>query len=199
MGKGTIGLKNLHTAVMLTDERPTATAPGSATYDTPEYLAGAMNCNVNRQSNSTTVYTDDGPTDILTSAGEIEIELTTDELPLEQQSKLLGHEIRNGVLIRRSTDKAPYVALGFQSENADGSYKFVWVYKGKFQVPSQEHATKGETPEIQPRTLTGRFARRDADEITDIETNDDAKDLPAGTIANWFKKVISLEDLVATP
>jgi len=49
------------------------------------------------------------------------------------RSVLLGHSVTGGVLIKKSTDTAPYVALGFKSKKSNGSYRYVWLYKGKLR------------------------------------------------------------------
>lgn len=193
MTKAVVGLKNLHYA-LLTDD----TATG-VTYGEVKRFAPAINANINRNSSSTSLYADDGVTEVATSAGETELELGVADIPQEVQADLLGHEIRAGVLVRSNKDVAPYVAIGFESECADGSIKFVWLYKGKFQVPSQEHNTKGESVEFQTRTITGKFANRDFDGITDIEANSKSTGLPAGLINGWFDDVVQPADLVATP
>jgi phi13 family phage major tail protein len=193
MTKAVVGLRRLVYAKLLTD-----TTTG-VTYDEVKRLAPAINANINRNSSSTSLYADDGVTEVATSTGETELELGVADIPQEVQADLLGHEIRAGVLIRSNKDVAPYVAIGFESECADGTYKMVWLYKGKFQAPSQEHNTKGESIEFQTRTITGRFANRDFDGITDIEANSGTTGLPAGLIDGWFDEVVQPADLVATP
>jgi len=162
-------------------------------------FAPAMSSNVNRNSSSTSLYADNGVAAVATSSGETELELGTSEIPLPVQADVLGHELRNGVLIRKKTDKAPYIAVGFRSENDDNSDKLVWLYKGKFQVPGQEFATKGESVEFQTRTITGKFAARKFDGVSDIEADTNNEEIPAGVAENWFNEVVDIADLVATP
>ena len=48
----------------------------------------------------------------------------------------------NGVLIRSSTDKPPYFAVGFKSEKANHKYRFVWLYKVRAKPVTENYATK---------------------------------------------------------
>jgi len=189
----TISLRNLVYSKLTKDD-----ATG-VTYDAVKKFAPAISANINRNSSSTSLYTDDGVSEVATSTGETELELGVSNIPLAVQADVLGHEIRAGVLIRKATDQSPYVAIGFESENSDGSYKLVWLYKGKFQVPSQEFQTKGESVEFQTRTITGKFAKRDFDGVSEIETNSNATGLPAGLVDGWLDEVVDMADLVATP
>jgi len=193
MTKTVISLRDLHYAKLTKDDLT------GVTYDAVKPLAPAISANVNRNSASTSLYADDGVIEVATSVGETELELGVADIPQEVQADLLGHEIRAGVLIRKSSDQSPYVGIAFRSECADGSYKYVWLYKGKFQVPSQEHNTKGESVEFQTRTITGKFANRTFDGITDIEANSATTGLPSGLITGWFDAVVQPEDLVVTP
>ena len=51
----------------------------------------------------------------------------------------------NGVLIRTSTDKPPYFAVGFKSEKSNGKFRFVWLYKVRAKPLTENYATKEGT------------------------------------------------------
>jgi|APAga8741244001_1050109.scaffolds.fasta_scaffold18615_2 phi13 family phage major tail protein len=184
-----IGLDKLVYALVTKDDETGYTAGPVKSF------APAMSSNVNRNSSSTSLYADNGVKAVATSTGDTELELGTTKIPLPVQAEVLGHELRNGVLIRKKTDKAPYVAVGFRSENDDNSDKLVWLYKGKFQVPGQEFASKGESVEFQTRTITGKFASRDFDGVSDIEADTNNEELPDGLVDTWFNEVVDIADL----
>ncbi|MDF2788684.1 MAG: phage tail protein [Neobacillus sp.] len=189
----TISLDKLVYALVTKDDETGYTTGPVKTF------APAMSANVNRNSSSTSLSADNGVKAIATSTGDTELELGTSSIPLPVQAEVLGHELRAGVLIRKKTDKAPYIAVGFRSENDDNSDKLVWLYKGKFQVPGQEFATKGESVEFQTRTITGKFASRDFDGTSDIEADTNNEAIPPAVITNWFNEVVDLADLTTTP
>ena len=52
------------------------------------------------------------------------------DIPLAIQEQIFGNKIDdNGVLIRSSTDKPPYFAVGFKSEKSNHKFRYVWLYK----------------------------------------------------------------------
>ena len=68
-------------------------------------------------------------------------------IPLKPiQEKIFGNEIDdNGVLIRTSTDKPPYFAVGFKSEKSNGKFRYVWLYKVRAKPLTENYATKEGT------------------------------------------------------
>ena len=73
-------------------------------------------------------------------------------------AKLLGARVdQNGALVNSTDDIAPYVAVGFRAKKPNGKYRYFWLYRVKFGVPSTNLATKGESITFQTPTTTGRF------------------------------------------
>ena len=70
-----------------------------------------------------------------------------DEEPrLAIQEMIFGNQIDdNGVLVRTASDKPGYFAVGFKSEKADGSYRYVWLYKVRAKPTTENYATKEGT------------------------------------------------------
>ncbi len=65
------------------------------------------------------------------------------DLPLIIQEMIFGNKIDdNGVLIRSSTDKPPYFAVGFKSEKSNHKYRYVWLYKVRAKPVTENYATK---------------------------------------------------------
>ncbi|MFS1511754.1 major tail protein [Chengkuizengella sp. SCS-71B] len=179
-----IGLKNIHVAEMLTDNET------ETTYDTPKRLALAIEAKIKPNVNTATLYADDGPAATDSSLGEIEVELNIDSLPTEMQEFLLGHTVNaEGVLIKKSDDQAPYVALGFNSPTSDGQNQYVWLYKGKFELPEANYKTKGESIEYQTPTITGKFIKREFDNAWKATVMSGDAGVSATVIMNWFTGV----------
>lgn len=177
----TVGLRNLHVATLTSDD---ATA---AVYATPEKLARAIEATITPSVNSTTLYADDGAAATTSALGEVEVEINIDALPTAMQAKLLGHTVNaDGVLVKKSSDVAPYIALGFSSANDDGTEKYVWLLKGKFQLPEQTFRTKGSEVEYQTPTIQARFVKRDFDSAWQFQVDSGDTGVNAATITNWF-------------
>ena len=146
-----VGLKNLYYAEMLTD------TTSSTTYDTPTKLAGLISVDISPSSNTNTLYADDGPYEAAESLGSVEVTIEVADLTLAAQAALLGHSVSAGVMTYTTSDAAPYVALAFESQKANGETRYIKLYKGKFAEPETNHQTKGDSVDFQTATITGTF------------------------------------------
>lgn len=131
---------------------------GTPHYDGAKQLGKAVSCSVEITNNSATLYGDDAvaESDTSFSSGTMTLGVTDDDETIF--ADLLGHNIASdGVVVKTSTDVAPYVGVGrIVTKMVNGAYKYKaeFVYKVKFSEPSAEDNTKGEniefsTPEIE--------------------------------------------------
>lgn len=183
MGKGVqIGLSHVVVAELLTD------AIGSpATYEAPVRIPGAMSANINPNSSTETLFADDGPHETATTLGGITLSLNVADLDLETQAKLFGHTVTaEGVLIRKSTDTPPWVAVGFKSLKSNGKYRYTWLAKGKFGMPEQNNETKGDSVSFQTPTTEGSFVKRETDDEWERHIDEDSANFTPEQATNWF-------------
>jgi phi13 family phage major tail protein len=179
-----VGLKDLHYAILTKDDLT------GVAYQTPVKIAGAINAKISPKSETQTLYADDGPSESVTTLGEIEVEFEAKDLPLSVQAALLGHSISNGILVKNANDTAPYVALGFRSQKSNGKYRFVWLFKGRFETPEQEYKTKENQPSFQTPKIKGTFVKRDFDNNWQIIGDEDEAGFTAGS--TWFNAVVNV-------
>ncbi|MEC0242766.1 phage tail protein [Paenibacillus dokdonensis] len=183
--RAAVGLKNIHYALVLTDD------PTGATYGTPKKLAPALSANVSPTVNSATLNADDGPILVADALGEIKVDLGVSDVPLSIQAELLGSTLKeNGLLVDNANDQAPEVALGFERTMNDGSSRFTWLLKGKFQKFAEEAKTKEGTPSFQTPTITGTFLKRIFDDNWRFRADSGVAGSEA-LIASWFTAVPS--------
>lgn len=176
----TIGLRDVYYSKLLTDP-----VGGTATYEKPKRLAGAISANINPNSSSATLFADDGPADTAATLGEISLELNVADIPLETQAELLGHTVDDGVLKKKGGDVPPWVAIGFRTLKSNGSYRYYWLNKGKFATPEEDLKTKGDSIEFTTPTISGSFVKRDSDD--EWQRQADADDTASATaIGKWF-------------
>jgi len=65
------------------------------------------------------------------------------DIPLAIQEQIFGNSIDdNGVLVRKSTDKPPYFAVGFMSEKSNGKMRYIWLYKVRAKPVTETYSTK---------------------------------------------------------
>ena len=176
-----IGLRDFHYALLTDDVIDPAP---NADYVAPVRLIGAVTANINPNPASETFFADDGPMDTASTLGQIELELSVADIPLATLATLLGHDAPvAGRMYRKADAVAPWVAVGFRSLKSDGTYRFTWLLKGKFQEPEQNNETKGDAINYQPPTITGQFVKRDADDAWILQGDEEDVTFVPGT---WF-------------
>jgi phi13 family phage major tail protein len=178
-----VGLRNVHYAVMTKDD-----ATG-VTYNTIKAIPGVITAKIQPKSNSATLFADDGPAETATTLGEIDVEFEFSDLPVDVQADWLGHTVdaTTGVLVKKSTDVAPYIALGFVSRKSSGKDLYVWLLKGKAQVPEDNYKTMEDKPDFGTKTISLTFVRRNYDNAYQAVGDEDNEAFTGG--AQWFNKV----------
>ena len=159
----TIGLKNMVIAPLTADTEDTLT------YGDLQLVAGAIEATITPDNADPDIqYADDIEFDVLYSDPELTFTTKMADIPLAIQEMIFGNNIDdNGVLIRTSTDKPPYFAVGFKSEKSNGKFRFVWLYKVRAKPLTENYATKEgttinrQTGEVEwtaiKRTKDGRY------------------------------------------
>ena len=159
----TVGLKNMVIAPLTVDTEETLT------YGELQLVAGAIEASITPQNADPDVqYADDAEFDVLYPDPELSFKTKLAYLPLIIQAMIFANKIdSNGVLIRSSTDKPPYFAVGFKSEKANHKYRYVWLYKVRAKPVTENYATKEgksitrQTGEVEwtaiKRTSDGRY------------------------------------------
>ena len=134
----TVGLKNMVIAPLTVDTEETLT------YGELQLVAGAIEASITPQNADPDVqYFDDQEGDVLYPDPELSFKTKLADLPLIIQEMIFANKIdSNGVLIRSSTDKPPYFAVGFKSEKANHKFRYIWLYKVRAKPVTENYATK---------------------------------------------------------
>ena len=137
----TVGLKNMVIAPLTVDTEETLT------YGDLQLVAGASEATITPDNADPDIqYADDIEFDVLYPDPELTFTTKMADIPLAIQEMIFGNNIDdNGVLIRTSTDKPPYFAVGFKSEKSNGKFRFVWLYKVRAKPLTENYATKEGT------------------------------------------------------
>ncbi|MNB67613.1 hypothetical protein D3C87_865230 [compost metagenome] len=182
MPKGVqIGVSNFVYALLLDDP-----ITGVATYGTPVRIPGLISANINPNSANATLFAENGPYETASTIGEIGLEVNVADLPLETQAELFGHTMENGVLIRKSGDVPPWVAVGYKSLKSNGHFRYTWLLKGKFALPEQSNETKGDSISFQTPTASASFVKRECDDQWERQLDEDSVDYAPSQGAAWF-------------
>lgn len=190
-----IGCDNLVYAIMTTEDTPEQ-APA---YSDVKRAPGVMSLNINPNSSTETLFADDGPMEVASTAGKIDVEIQKNELTSQNKADLLGHALdTNGAVVYGDSDVAPWVAIGFRTLKSNGKYRYVWLYKGKFAEPEDNNETKGDGINFQSETISGQFARLNhafavgAKQVRPwkYELDADAENANEAAMTGWFKAPI---------
>ena len=151
----TIGLDCLYFAPI------TETVNKIETYGTPERFAKAITAEISVELNEASLFADDGEAEVVKEFKKGTISLNTDDLSPETAAALCGATIdNNGVVVSRSEDEPPLVAVGFRAKRSDGNYSYFWLYRVRFGIPGNSLATKGDSVTFSTPTIEGTIMRR---------------------------------------
>lgn len=177
----TIGLRDLYVDVLTSDKE------GTAVYENePTRLAKAISADLSINITQATLHADDGVDEAVSEFVDGELKLGTNDLSSEASAKILGVKPDSkGVLISKTGDMPVYVAVGFRAKKPNGKFKYVWLYKVKFNIPSESYKTKGESIEFTTPEITGKIIAR-TDGAWKADWTGDEKSEPGST---WFDKV----------
>ena len=175
-----VGLDLVYYALLTSD------ASDGAVYATPVRLTGGIVANINPNATSGTLFADDGPLEVASQLGMIELELQLADIPLTEQGILLGSDaVASGILYNKSTDTPPWLAIGFKSMKSNGNYRYYWLVKGKFRNIEDNSETKDDSINWQTGTIMGQFVKRDYDDVwKKMADEDESTYVDAGD--DWF-------------
>lgn len=159
------------------------------TYGTVKPVPGVKEADINPDVQVKDVIADDG--DLIKSIRRFrkaQVTLSVDDLEPEVIQDWLGCKIdTNGVLIYSADDKPKTIAIGFRSMKDNGAYRYVWLYKGTFQLPQETSKTLGDNIDEQSKTIVGTFVQRSTDKRWKSTLDSDATgDGVASSIKAWF-------------
>lgn len=185
----TIGLDALHYAEITEDEE------GNETYGTPVKLAKAMSAELSVALAEATLYADDGAAEVVKEFKNGTLSLGVDDIGSTAAAALTGVTIdKNNVIVSTSEDGGKPVAIGFRARKSNGKYRYFWLYRVKFGIPSTNLATKGDSITFSTPTIEGTVLRRNKEDARGqhpwkAEVTEGDSGVTAATIANWYKEV----------
>lgn len=185
----TIGLDKLFYAEITED------SDGSETYGVPASLAKAISADLSVELAEATLYADDGASEIVKEFKRGTLSLGIDDIGNSAASVLTGATIdSNNVVISTSEDGGKPVAVGFRAKKSNGKYRYFWLYRVKFGIPSTSLATKGDSITFSTPTIEGTVLRRNKPDGNGkhpwkAEATEGEKNVPDSVITGWYKSV----------
>lgn len=186
----TIGLDRLYYA-------PITEAPstGNETYGTPVMLAKAISAELSVEVAEATLYADDGAVEVVKEFQTGTITLNVDSIGRSVAALLTGASVdTNGVLVSSGEDVGTPVAIGFRAKKANGAYRYFWLYRVKFGIPSTNLATKGDSITFSTPTIEGTVTRRNKADTRGrhpwkVEVNSDDESVLPAIVTGWHTTV----------
>ncbi|MBU5627706.1 phage tail protein [Oscillibacter sp. MSJ-2] len=184
----TIGLDSIYYSIITDGE-------SGETYATPVKLAKATKADLSVEFSEGTLYADDALCEAVKEFKSAKLTLGVDDLSAAAASALTGATIdQNKVLVHNAEDSAPYVAIGFRAKKSNGNYRYYWLYRGKFGIPSDSLETKGDSIKFAEKSIEGTFMRRekagdDGSHAWKAQVDADDTGVQTSTISGWFTSV----------
>lgn len=179
----TIGLRDLYRASITEGEN------GVETYGVPARMAKAISAELSVEVAEAVLYADDGADEIVKEFVSGELTLNVNDLLPADLATLLGQtKDLDNVVYASDSDDAPYFAIGFKARKANGTYKFIWLYKVKFTIPDESYQTKGDSIEFTTPEIVGKFIKR-SDGLWKAEHVGGAAGATDAIASAWFTAV----------
>ena len=184
-----IGFDRLYYATITED------ANGDETYGTPLPLGKGMTADIEVEVNEAKLYADDGTVAVVKEFKDGKITLGVDDIGASVASDLTGAQIDdNKVLVSQSENGGQPVAVGFRAKLSTGKYRYYWVYRVIFGVPSTKLQTKGENITFSTPTIEGTIMRRNkldgqGKHPWKCVVDEGALNVPPAVISGWYTQV----------
>lgn len=182
-----IGVDMLFYAKVISDN-----AEGTV-YGTPVRLEGVNNIGYNPNTQSASYDADDGTYVSYSADGEVQTTLEVANLDPTIYADIMGLKMEGGIIKEGASDNAPEIAIGFRSQKSDGSYRFIWITKGKCQKQQENYTTKGGSGiTFQPTSIVHIAENRASDGVKRIQldSNSDGVALTVAQLSDvnrgWF-------------
>ena len=153
----TLGLKDLFYAICTEKD-------GVESYGLPKKLAEAMSADLSVKTATADLYADDAISESVKEFINGTLKLGVKDLTPEVLAEVLGQMVdQNKVVWAGKDDEPPCVAIGFRAKKTGGRFRYVWLLKAKFKVPSEKYETKGESIKFNTPDIEADFTARKSD------------------------------------
>lgn len=185
----TIGMDRLFYAKITEDQN------GEETYGISTRLAKAIKADLSIELAEAVLYADDGAAAVIKDFKSGTLSLSVDDIGSRAAQDLTGATLdNNGVLISASENEGAPVAIGFRALKPDNRYRYFWLYRVKFGVPSTNLQTKGDSITFSTPTIEGTVMRRNkldgqGKHPWKAEVTEGDSGVSEGTISSWYTQV----------
>jgi phi13 family phage major tail protein len=168
---------------------------GEETYGTPIPLAKAINADLSIELAEATLFADDGAAYVIKDFKTGSLTLGVDDIGITAAQDLTGAMVDdNGVLVSASENDSATVAIGFRALKPNNKYRYFWLYRVKFGVPSTNLQTKGDSITFQTPAIQGTVMRRNRPDMLGkhpwkAEVTEGDPGVSESTVSDWYAEV----------
>lgn len=202
------GTDDLYYAEVTCDDNSSEQGHGYVT-GTVKRLAPVAEISKTVETASDTKYYDNKPAFTINAEGADTITLNIPALDLATLADITGKQIDSATGAFMDGESTPkQFALGYRLGLTDGTYRYVWRYKGSFAIPDETSQTKnaGTDSNGQELTYTGIMTIHKFTKAVDAQGNPmaqkalvvDERDDKA-VLTNFFSTVTTCDTLTAKP
>lgn len=182
---------------------------GYETYGTPIKLAQAMKADLSVELAEAVLYADDHAAYVIKDFKSGKLSLGVDDIGTTAAQDLTGAVLDdNGVLVSSGENEGTPVAIGFRALKPNGKYRYFWIFRVKFGVPSTSLQTKGDSIAFSSPTIEGTVMRRNKPDGMGkhpwkVEVTEGDANASATVISSWltavYEPVYNTESTMAAP
>lgn len=189
-----VGLEKLFYAVVTQDDDK------GLVYETPKYLKGVREIGVVPSVTTEKLYAENKIWEQSQAIESVDVDIDLADLTNQEKSILLGHRLaQGGGIIGGENDIAPYVALLYKANKSNGEARYQVLYKGKFELPSDDAKGKEGKTDFQTPKMKATFQPTRNNGYWKYAVDSDDEGVSTTIDTDFFESVIIPTEKVITP
>lgn len=109
------------------------------------------------------------------------------KIPIEDRAAIQGHEFKNGIMVEKDGDEAPYLAFGYKVEGTNKKDEYAWLLKGRAAPMNETHKQSEDNITFSTDTVNINFIPREKDKEIRYYADSANATFTAGQAEAWFK------------
>lgn len=163
------------------------TAEGTA-YGDVKSLGAAMQVQLTPAIASGSLYGNGVQSENISKLTGIALALDVNKLNIEAKAEIMGNEYKDGVIIDKSGDEAPYIAVGYIVEGTNDADEYVWLLKGRATPMNESVQQQTNSINFSTDSVTINFIPRDYDKWIRFYGDTANSSFTKEQAEKWFEK-----------
>ena len=109
------------------------------------------------------------------------------KIPIEDKAVIQGHQYKDGVMVEKAGDEAPYIAFGYKVEGTNKKDEYVWLLKGRATPMNETNKQSEDNITFSTDTVNINFIPREKDKEIRYFADSANEAFKAEQAENWFK------------